>query len=165
MAGGEAGSNAHADQLASPAPVAATISMAPCTRAAKPKPKPKPEPQPKQQPKREAARELVDDEGFGEVFGPGLEVNAQLLLGFGVPRSTFGNWVTAGVLVPGRKRGTYWTTKKTLARFCASGRAHDRGRVEHSHVRGDAGGVTTAGCRLSRRRRDGDRGKSRRPTR
>lgn len=67
--------------------------------------------------KKRAAARAVDDEGFGEVFGPGLEVTASLLLGFGVPRTTFANWLTTGVLVRTGTRGTYRTTAATLGRF------------------------------------------------
>ncbi|MFY9343702.1 MAG: hypothetical protein WAT39_14505 [Planctomycetota bacterium] len=67
--------------------------------------------------RRNMVREAVDDEGFGEVFGPGLEVTPELLVGFGVPRTTFGNWLTTGVLARTGKRGVYRTTAATLDRF------------------------------------------------
>jgi hypothetical protein len=66
---------------------------------------------------RAAVPDTVDDEGFGEVFGPGLKVTSQLLAGFGVPRTTFGNWLTEGVLLRTGTRGTYRTTAATLVRF------------------------------------------------
>jgi len=58
----------------------------------------------------------VHDDGFGEVFGPGLEVTPALLVGFGVPRTTFTNWLQGGVLARTTTRGVYRTTAATLDR-------------------------------------------------
>lgn len=45
-----------------------------------------------------------------ELFAPGEEVHAGDLIAIGIPRSTFGNWVTSGVLARTRKRGVYLAT-------------------------------------------------------
>lgn len=70
--------------------------------------------------RRAAARARKQDDGFGEVFGPGLEVTAGLIESFGIPRSTFGNWLAQGVLARTAERGTYRTTASTLARVRAA---------------------------------------------
>ena len=67
-------------------------------------------------PRKPRRAPAVDDDGFGEVFGPDLEVTPALLLGFGVPRTTFTNWIQAGVLVRTTTRGVYRTTAATLDR-------------------------------------------------
>lgn len=67
-------------------------------------------------PRRPRRARAVDDDGFGEVFGPGLDVTPALLIGFGVPRTTFTNWIHAGVLVRTTTRGVYRTTTATLDR-------------------------------------------------
>ena len=67
-------------------------------------------------PRKPRRARAVDDDGFGEVFGPGLEVTPALLIGFGVPRTTFTNWIQAGVLVRTPTRGVYRTTAATLER-------------------------------------------------
>jgi len=54
---------------------------------------------------RKPRRPRAVDDGFGEVFGPGLEVTPGLLVGFGVPRTTFTNWLQAGVLACTTTRG------------------------------------------------------------
>lgn len=61
------------------------------------------------------ARRAADD-GLGEVFAPGLEVSAALLVGLGVPETTFRNWLRAGVLQTTRTRSIYRSTAATLAR-------------------------------------------------
>ncbi len=65
---------------------------------------------------RRARAVAVDDDGFGDVFGPDLEVTPALLIGFGVPRTTFANWIHAGVLERTTARGVYRTTAATLDR-------------------------------------------------
>jgi hypothetical protein len=67
--------------------------------------------------RRAPRRRRPVDDGFGEVFGPGLELTTPLLLGFGVPRTTFANWLTTGVLERTERRGVYRTTGVTLDRF------------------------------------------------
>jgi hypothetical protein len=57
------------------------------------------------------------NDGFDEVFGPGLEITIDLPIGFGVPRTTFANWVTTGVLERTGRRGVYRTTDATRDRF------------------------------------------------
>lgn len=66
-------------------------------------------------PKRRAAARPADDDGLGEVFAPGLEVSAALLVGLGVPETTFRNWIRRGVLSKSRARSVYRTTAATLA--------------------------------------------------
>jgi len=60
-----------------------------------------------------------EDDGFAEVFGPDLETSPSLLLGFGVPRSTYQKWLQTGVLERTSRRGLYRTTDRTLAEFRA----------------------------------------------
>ncbi len=62
-------------------------------------------------------KRVPQGDGFDEVFGPGLEMTTDLLLGFGVPRSTFAGWVRNGVLVRTGRWGVYKTTEVTLDRF------------------------------------------------
>jgi uncharacterized Zn finger protein len=67
-------------------------------------------------PPRRRVRARSEDDGFGEVFGPGREVSSALLVGFGVPRTTFTNWIHTRVLVRTPTRGVYRTTANTLER-------------------------------------------------
>lgn len=50
----------------------------------------------------------------------GVRITAQALIDRGVPRSTFQNWLTAGVLRRTSRRGVYKTTAKTEARIAGA---------------------------------------------
>jgi len=74
-------------------------------------------PRRRQRAPRRAAAERVEDDGFGEVLGPGLEISGNLLLAYGVPRATYARWVANGVLERTKVRAVYRTTARTLPEF------------------------------------------------
>jgi hypothetical protein len=55
------------------------------------------------------------DDGFAEVFGPGLEVTEAMLTAFGVDIPRLRRWLHDGILLRTRRKGVHRTTARTLA--------------------------------------------------
>lgn len=68
---------------------------------------------------RRSGRTVSDDSGdrsaVDVLFRPGVEVTPEVLLAFGIPRTTFANWVTTGVLARTSRRAVYLATAATAA--------------------------------------------------
>jgi len=120
---GRAGNSMEGEDLGGIFGIELEVGEAAPVRAGRPKPQApiarpaiKKSPAKVMSPSKPRRSRAVHDDGFGEVFGPGLEVTPALLVGFGVPRTTFTNWLQGGVLARTTTRGVYRTTAATLDR-------------------------------------------------